>query len=651
MKPLPAIVWLAVALWAVGAQAAPGSGEQSHSPSTLDRLLARAQRTQLAADPQWHALLHYEREWLPPRVRSRALGDAFFLSEVGNRDAAAELRATLAAFLDPDFVTKNGEHAQCVFVARRHWIAQKLELSPSDFPAIECPEYETWRDALDAAGLTLIFPEGFLNSPGSMFGHTLLRIDSKGDAGSTEILGHGVDFTANSDADNPFLAVAKGVSGLYAGFFSVRPYFSLLKRYSDWENRDIWEYRLNLEPNQLELVLMHLWELRGIEFSYYFFTKNCSYELLRLIEVGVPELQAADGFRGPVIPVDTLRALLAQPGLVSGVRYRASPETHLRAELRALSREDRKAAQEIAAGGLDPEDDSVQALPVDRRARVLDVAYDQLRYGFLAHQISEEESRGVSRRILLARSRVELGSDAPPPVEVATPKLRPDQAHDSSLVSVAGGWHDDESFVELRWQPAFHDLIDDDSGFSRYMQVRFLDTRLRIYPQSQRVRLQRLTLVELTSLSPRSRIFRPVAWRMATGLRNRRVPERGRLVDVYVWSSDYGMGLAFDPLDSLLVYGLGHAKLDVGPDLEEDVSFGLGGRAGLFLGGPGSAYAGELFAELTRYVAGDTTTELRTGLQGRVTTHRNVTVVAEGTYNRIYGQTWFEGILSLNLHF
>ena len=296
---------------ASASEAAAGPAARNRS-RTITELWERAERAGLADDPQWLSLLHYEREWFPPRVRSRALGGDFFLSEIGERAARAELRASIEAFLDPDATAKNGEHPQCAFIARRHWLAQELDLKPGELPAVECTAYERWRDGLEASGLTLIFPEGFLNSPGSMFGHTLLRIDSKAAGENNELLGHGVDFTANSEADNPFLAVAKGVSGRYPGFFSVRPYFALLKRYSDWENRDIWEYSLEVDEDQLEFLLMHLWELRGIEFSYFFFTKNCSYELLRLIEVGVGDLHAADRFRGPVIPVDTLRALLAQ---------------------------------------------------------------------------------------------------------------------------------------------------------------------------------------------------------------------------------------------------------------------------------------------------------------------------------------------------
>ena len=154
----------------------------------------------------------------------------------------------------------------------------------------------SWRQGIDAAGLTLIFPEGFMNNPASIFGHTLLRVDAKGDDAGHDLLGWAIDFTAKAGDESLPLYMAKGVFGFYPGVFGLRPYYQQLKLYADWENRDIWEYRLKVDPAGLDLLLMHLWELRDIEFPYYFFTKNCSYELLRLLDIAIDDLDARAAF-------------------------------------------------------------------------------------------------------------------------------------------------------------------------------------------------------------------------------------------------------------------------------------------------------------------------------------------------------------------
>jgi hypothetical protein len=159
------------------------------SSALLEQLLLRADREALYEDPTWLALLHYETEWVPPRARSAVMTPSFFLSPQGNRDPRAELQATLRGFFDPGAVVRDDEHPQCAFIARRHWLAQRLGFGAKDLPYVECPGYERWRSGLDAHGLTLIFPEAFMNNPASMFGHTLLRVDASTEEGAEELLG------------------------------------------------------------------------------------------------------------------------------------------------------------------------------------------------------------------------------------------------------------------------------------------------------------------------------------------------------------------------------------------------------------------------------------------------------------------------------
>jgi len=602
MRDLPqTLLAIAIAFSGVTATAAqpptqPLSRAEEPHPQLSD-LLERADRDALHEDPEWLALVHYEENRLSPGVFSPAITPGFFLSETGDRDPRAELHATLLHLFAPPTVEEGEEHPQCTFISRRHWLESKLEPLANLLPRVACPEYEEWRAALDAKGLTLIFPEGFMNNPASIFGHTLLRVDASRGSGSDEILGYAIDFTAETGDDDGLVYIAKGTAGFYPAFFNLRPYYQQLKHYSDWENRDIWEYRLDVDQDQVDFLLMHLWELKDVEFPYYFFTKNCSYELLRLLEIGIADFEASARFRGPVLPVDTVRAVAEQPGFVTSTRYRASPETKLRAGLRSLSHGDRRRVDAIVEGRLAPDDELLQEIPLPRRARILDLAYDRLRYDYLAGNVSDADSRSLSRQILIARSRVREFSpnEGSAESEVPVPTVRPDEGHDSSLVAVGAGWRDDESFLDFRLRPALHGLIDNDGGYPEFMEVRILDTRLRVYPESGRVRLQELTLFETVSLSPRSHAFKPWAWSTGTGLRTRRVRDEGNLDDAAVWGTHIAAGLAWDPHPAILAYGMPGLRLDVGPDLEGDASFGPGVRLGAYAGRREARWRGHLF--------------------------------------------------------
>jgi hypothetical protein len=253
MRDLPEVL-VALAIASVGifagtarAQVPPEAVSSVPEPTLrLANLLERADREALHEDPQWLALLHYEKEWLPPGTRSPVINRSFFLSEQGDRNPRAELHATLRSFFDTGAVARDDEHPQCAFIARRHWLEARLGPLMEALPTVACPKYENWRAGLDAQGLTLIFPEGFMDNPASIFGHTLLRIDVTREGGPEEMLGYAIDFTADTGDDGGIVYLAKGVLGSYPAFFGLRPYYQQLKRYADWENRDIWEYRLDV---------------------------------------------------------------------------------------------------------------------------------------------------------------------------------------------------------------------------------------------------------------------------------------------------------------------------------------------------------------------------------------------------------------------
>ena len=171
----------------------------------------------------------------------------------------------------------------------------------------------------------LIFPGSYLNSPASLFGHTLLGIEGPY---HSKLLAYAVNYSALTDESNGIAFALKGIFGLYPGYYSLLPYYEKTKEYGDLERRDIWEYALNLSPEETARMAPHIWELRGIYSDYYFFDENCSYNLLFLLEAARPSLRLAEQTRPWVIPVDTVR-LVQESGLVRKMHYRPSKATRI----------------------------------------------------------------------------------------------------------------------------------------------------------------------------------------------------------------------------------------------------------------------------------------------------------------------------------
>ena len=641
---------IALALVAVGPTAARADPDLDYA----EELIARAVELRLHESPTWHALLHYEDRLLRP-LRSLARSPGFFADPAGDHDPERELAATLLAFFDPASRADDGP-AQCRFVARFHWLESQLHFDPARLPRAACESFSAWRERLPSKRLSLVFAEAFLDNPASMFGHTLLRLDDGEE--DTRLLGYAIDFTGDIGDDGPIAYLAKGPIGIYPGYFALGPWYQKLERYTEWENRDIWNYALDLDEQEIDFFLMHLWELRGVAFPYWFFDDNCSYQLLKLLEVVRAESGLTTGFPAQVLPVDTVRAV-ARAGWVEKVSLRPSPASELQRTGNALPPDQRRLARRLASGEAEPADPELTALTREEQAHVLGVAYEALKYDFLAGRVAQDESRARSRRLLVARSRLGRLDESPDGANDPTPstsssRLRPDHGHPTSLVALGSGFRDGEAFVELRIRPALHDLLDPSEGHTPFNRVSVLDTRVRYEPERGRVRLEELVVLDVASMSPRDRFIRPIAWSFDTGLRTRLVadPSPGDDFDPEpVWRSHGGVGLAAAATAWATVYGLAEATLDVGTALSKDVSFGPGASVGLRIDSFGERFHTHLHAGITRFLAGDRTTWYRGGLEQRLSLSQSLALQAGLHANRIDGDEWLEARLSISLYF
>jgi len=674
----------AAGLLVAHAAAAARSEERAPETPALPRVASPPRTTLLAEtarDPRWRALLQRARR--RPDAKTRAsLHDAGFLLVRDGRDEE-ELAATWPAFEDVDPV--RAQAARCRFPARHHFLAAAGLVSSLRGP---CPELDAWRAEIGDFALTLVFPESFLGNPASMFGHTLLRFDpiratgrtaphagddpaSANDRPSDDLLGWALDYTADARGEVGALYLTRGLIGGYRGRFSLDAYYQKTLVYSDWQDRDIWEYPLALDAERRERLLLHVWELRDVALPYYFFTENCSEKILELLEVAWPGLGRGGGMPPMVAPVDTVRAIAQAPGDPLGVpRLRESPATRLQRVVARMPGPDAELAEALALGRTPLDDAALAARPDAARARILEVAYDLLRHRYLAGDVDDASSRGRSRALLLARSRIARAdpaaeaadaieatetaetaeaSAAPAPID----KRPPDRGHGTARVELAGGRQDRDGFVELRIQPAYHELLDAGAGFAEGGQIRALDTRVRWYPALDRVRLHELVLLDVATASPWRRPFRPLGWRVDLGLRTRLLSsDRDRGLDTEgVFRIQGGIGAAVSPFRGALLYGFGELALEAAPGLEGDVAGGPVTRSGMTFATPGQRASIQLEA-IAGLLAGEATAPwLRIELAQRTQLSRHWALVVSGRWEQAYSVDFPEARIGLTRYF
>lgn len=521
---------------------------------------------QLANDPFWISLGHYEARKLGG-WRSYVSDDKFFLAADGAHHPDAELRATVEALYAP--LSLGDKHPQCVYPARTRWL--KAQLNLNDLPKADCAEFTQWFSDVAPHSTVMIFPAAYLNSPSSMFGHTLLRIDQADvQSNKTALLSYAINFGAYIEgSDNSILYAWKGLAGGYPGLFALVPYQEKLSEYRSLENRDLWEYRLNLTPEETQRMVEHVWELKQIQFDYFFFDENCSYRLLELLQVARPGLQLTTQFPLTAIPTDTVKAV-KEAGLVESIEYRPSRERELLDRAKVLDPEEQQWVLQVSADQTQLHNPTFMALPKARQALIIDAAYRLERYR--ANGLERDTGRS-QRSYELLRA---INQNPAPELQVERPEL-PENGHESRTWQLGAGSRDDKAFAEYGLRMAYHDLNDNAPGFPLGAQIEILQLKLRQY-EGNKWQVQQLDLANIRSLTPRNALLQPWSWQVGGGL-ERILGKHGS--ERLVTHVNGGAGGTWQLSDNLLGFALGTVRVEHNNDFAAFVSPAAGYNTGV----------------------------------------------------------------------
>ncbi len=460
----------------------------------------------LAYSPTWLKMLHYEHR-LFGGYRSRMAGKEFFFAPEGQTNPLAELNATVAAFDQDLKVGKLKQHPQCAFPLRLKFLKEQLHLTVKPVP---CEALDQFVDSFKAKSASIVFSTAYPNNPGSMFGHTFLKFNSGARSG---LLDQAISYAANINEDGGIIYMIRGVFGGYKGVFSRTPYYVKVNEYNHAESRDLWEYQLDLTPDEATRLVLHLWEIEvNSSFDYYFFDENCSYVLLAAIEAAKPQWELTRNWLY-VIPGETVKEIDRIPAAFGKSQFRPS--------LR------KKFFQ--AYDGLSPEEQAALRALVDQRsspaethnAAVLDVTslyfqYTKQRDGDDVNPLDLERQKET----LLARSelkgQVGLSDRVLPPLDMTND---PREGHASKRLHFAMGNNSQGNYGELGVKLAFHDLLDRDAGYEHFSHFDFPFVTARYFAQDRSFQLEHFNVVAVTSLFPWTVLEQRWSWKFALDYR------------------------------------------------------------------------------------------------------------------------------------
>lgn len=512
------LVALLVATLAVPALAAAPDARADERAGTL----ARAERLDLAADPTWLKLLHFE----PGAEFSSVLSDSFFLSPEGRGDPGAELRATITAWFE-DAPADSVPAAPCRFPARYYWLDHEIGLPGYDLRATGCDRLERWALFDRTTSLSLLMVSGYLGNPASTFGHGLIKFntDSRNDPSGL------LDLTLNFGAlvpenENPLVYIVRGLFGGYEAGFSDRHYYSQDLVYSRTEARDMWDYRLELTEYERTLLILHLWEITAKKFRYYFLEKNCGYRMAELIDLATPE-EVMPHVHGWYLPeslfhrlevIDAERLARGDPGLIRSVTYVPSYRRNLHARLALLADREIDTLNDVIEEGYGTVEEHLAGYAPDRQRALLDglIAYQQ--FQLVSDPPDSNSPAWRDRdRLLLARLR----RPAAPPTSAPVPELASPATGYRPLRLGLGAAHVEggQDTALFSWSPFAKESVGQNSLEADELAV--FDVALAVGEGSPAVDLERFDLVRVLSLKTlqtRLRGDRGWTWKLRLGI-------------------------------------------------------------------------------------------------------------------------------------
>lgn len=295
--------------------------------------------------------------------------------------------------------------------------------------------------------------------------------------------------------------------GLFDAHFAAIPFFYKVREYNDFESRDLWTYHLNLSKEQLERLLDHLWEVGNIPFNYYYFSQNCSYMLMRLLEVANFDIKLMEHLpRHYVIPGDTIRLVYNQ-GIVTKIEYDPSLRNRFDEAFHRLNREEQKRLLRAYRKKSLGESDRPSADFLD--AMVMMIDYKSPKEVLLG----EGEIYEWRQELLLKRSQVE-GPFVP--YQRDHHHEAPHLGHPPRRLSFGASLVENEAGILIGHRTAYHDYLDPSLGLPDLATIEFFDALIRI--EQSKVRIQKFDLVEVMALNPWTRYQKPWSLKAKFGL-------------------------------------------------------------------------------------------------------------------------------------
>lgn len=470
-------------------------------------LIRQAIDDKLYNDIHWLKLLHYE------KGRSKIKTKNFFLSKAGHTDPKSELIATIDALLEKPISNIN-KHSRCRYIARHDWLKKRLVWPGSEIPERKCTDYKKWEHNGNIESISLFFATGYLENPASFFGHILIRFNDNSKLSTNDLLATSLDYGAiTPEGEHPVVYILKGLFGGYEAGFSDSNYYRHNYNYGENQLRDLWEYELNLSPEQIRLLVSHSWELMPQKFTYYFTIENCASAIADLLSLVYPELDVYSKsyiWNLPLNIFNDLHNKNKESMIFRSAKYHPSRQTRFHFNYKNLSNEEKIAFDERVKYN---NSNSYSRINTQSKTRVLVTLLDYYQM-LLSKEYNSEDTERKKVQILLERMKLPKGKSQIHDGNYANKKPAHKGAKPSMFrIQFSHGENHDSTI--FRYRPVQFDVLSLEHSRPKHSDLAVMDTSLEL--RNNQLKLKNLDILNIRSINPSSTNLpgdRPVSWQL-----------------------------------------------------------------------------------------------------------------------------------------
>lgn len=597
--------------------------------------IQKARQIELFKDPYWHTLLHYKPLDKGACYKSLIDDTKFFFAKDGKTNPQAELEETIRAFYK--LPNEHDKHPTAKFPGRYKFIREKLNLSSTDFPYNGDKEFDELMQKLNPDSAYLIFPAGYLKSPASIFGHTFILIESKG---QPRLLANSINYGADSHGVGGILYAIMGLCGGFPAFYGFTPYYERISQYSAIDMRDMWEYKLTFTEEEKEKLIRHIVDMEGIYSRYYFITENCSYNLLFLIEAAKPETRATSLISGAVEPISTVK-LIHDLGISNNGVYRPSVFSQVEYYKSFLTKDQNKFVKDVCYGKKSTKDFDFSGVSKESQAAMWDLAAQYLQNLLTEKKIRIEDYR--SRYVAVLSARGKLGKiQHEKQMQIPEP---PHLSHDSKLLALNAGKSTEGYYSGLTWRLTAHNQLENPTGYKENSQLEFFSFNVRRYSDDS-WELNKAYFVNIISLPAVDLYFNSFAFEFLVGAeQNTNEDKESNLAGRF---KAFG-GYSVMPWNWLQLYLLAGPDAYFNPDYLYYTDLLLGGEAG-FISTFG-IWKNKMSAQVLQSPVDLSHFRAVFAAKEQLNVERNLSLSAEYSYNMDYDNRWHAFNFGLNINY